>query len=133
MSSLYLDASAITKLVVEEPETGSLHDFVRGRHLASSRVAVVEVVKAVGRANPEADAHPIFALLAFVELDADLAVVAAATGGTGLRALDAIHIASAMRLGDEVDTFVTYDVRQASAARAIGLHVDAPGSPLALL
>lgn len=93
----------------------------------------MEVVKAVARANPDADPQPIFALLAFVELDADLARVAAATGGTGLRALDAIHVASAMRLGGEVDTFVTYDVRQASAAGAIGLHVDAPGSPNAPL
>ena len=89
----------------------------------------MEVVKAVARANPDADPQPILALLAFVELDADLARVAAATGGTGLRALDAIHVASALRLGDEVDTFVTYDLRQAFAARAMGLHVDGPGSP----
>jgi len=112
---------------VEEPETGSLQDLVRGRRLASSRVAVVEVAKAVARANPDADPQPVFALLAFVELDADLAYVAGATGGTGLRALDAIHVASALRLGDEVDGFVTYDGRQADAARAVGLHVHAPG------
>jgi len=111
---------------VEEPETESLQDLVRGRLLASSRVAVVEVAKAVARANPDADPQPVFALLAFVELDADLASVAGATGGTSLRALDAIHVASALRLGDEVDGFVTYDDRQADAARAVGLHVHAP-------
>jgi predicted nucleic acid-binding protein len=111
---------------VEEPETGALQDLVRGRLLASSRVAVVEVTKAVARANPDADPLPVFALLAFVELDADLAHVAGATRGTSLRALDAIHVASALRLGDEVDGFVTYDGRQADAARAVGLHVHAP-------
>ena len=111
---------------MEEPETASLQDLVRGRLLASSRVAVVEVTKAVARANPEADPLPVFALLAFVELDADLAHIAGATGGTGLRALDAIHVASALRLGDEVDGFVTYDGRQADAARAVGLQVHAP-------
>lgn len=112
---------------MEEPETRSLQDLVRGRRLASSRVAVVEVAKAVARANPDADPQPVFALLAFVELDADLARVAGVTGGTGLRALDAIHVVSALRLGDEVDAFVTYDGRQADAARAVGLHVHAPG------
>ncbi len=88
---------------------------------------MVEVVKAVARANPDADPQPVFALLAFVELDADLAQVAGTTGGRSLRALDSIHVASALRLGDEVDGFVTYDERQADAARAVGLEVHAPG------
>jgi len=88
---------------------------------------VVEVAKAVARANPDADPRPVLSLLAFVELDADLAQIAGATGGTVLRALDAIHVASALRLGREVDLFVTYDDRQASAARAAGLNVDTPG------
>jgi uncharacterized protein len=101
---------------------------VRGRSLVSSRVAVVEVTKAVGRANPVADAHPLFALLSFVELDVDLASIAGAIGGPGLRSLDAIHVASAVRLGSEVETFISYDARQSEAARAAGLRVSAPGS-----
>jgi len=112
---------------VEEPETAPLHDRIRGRQLASSRVAVVEVAKAVARANPDADPQAAFALLSFVELDADLARIAGATGGARLRSLDAIHVASAVRLGSEVDAFVTYDSRQSIAARAAGLEVDAPG------
>lgn len=68
------------------------------------------------------------ALLAFVELDADLARIAGAVGGAGLRALDAIHVASALRLGPEIETFVTYDSRQATAARTAGLRVVAPGA-----
>ncbi len=72
----------------------------------------------------------MFALLAFVELDADLALIAGSTGGTALRALDAIHVASALRLGREVETFVTYDDRQAVAARTAGLAVAAPGTEL---
>lgn len=125
---MYLDASAITKLVVEEAETTPLQDLVRDRQMASSRVAIVEVVKAVARANPDADPQAVFAMLSFVELDADLARIAGATGGTGPRALDAIHVASALRLGQEVETFVTYDSRQASAARTAGLVVDSPGA-----
>ncbi|HET7829282.1 MAG TPA: type II toxin-antitoxin system VapC family toxin [Candidatus Limnocylindrales bacterium] len=126
MSVLYLDASAITKLVVEEPETQALRSRVEGERLVTSRVAVVEVTKAASRASASADAQPILSRLAFVELDAELARLAATTGGTSLRSLDAIHVASAVRLGPEVVAFVTYDERQGAAAVAVGLPTEAP-------
>jgi hypothetical protein len=87
---------------------------------------VVEVVKAVARANPAAEPLPMLSRIAFVELDPELARLAAATGAPELRTLDAIHLASALRLGPELDAFVTYDDRQASAARGLGLTVEAP-------
>ncbi len=127
MTTVYLDASAITKLLISEGETAVLQDRVRSRSLVSSRIAVVEVLKAVARANPIADAQPILARIAFVEVDAELAVITGRTGEPGLRALDAIHVASALRLGAEVEAFVTYDDRQAHAARTAGLHVESPG------
>jgi predicted nucleic acid-binding protein len=129
VTGLYLDASAITKLVITEAETEALQRRVLGRDLISSRVAVVEVTKAVARANPTADPQGILSRLAFVELDAELARIAGSIGGSALRALDAIHIASALRLESEADAFVTYDDRQASAARTAGLSVEAPGQP----
>lgn len=104
-----------------------LRQAVRGRRLATSRLAVVEVVKACGRANPAADAGAVLALFAFVEVDADLALAAAHVGGSTIRSHDAIHVASALRLGIEVEAFVTYDRRQAEAVVAAGLHVIAPG------
>jgi predicted nucleic acid-binding protein len=113
---------------VVEPESAALQDLVRGRSLASSRVAVVEVTKAVARVNPTADPEPLLSRVAFVEFDADLARIAGATGGPRLRALDAIHIASALRLGAELETFLTYDQRQARSAREAGLRLAAPGS-----
>lgn len=127
MSSLYLDASALTKLVLDEPETAALQEAVRGRLLVSSRVSVVEVTKAVARTRPEADPTLILDVLLLVELEADLARSAGTTGGHALRALDAIHIASAQLLGPEVEMFITYDSRQAEAARGVGLQVAAPG------
>ena len=126
MTNFYLDASAITKLVIDEPESAVLRDRLRGHTLISSRIAVVEVTKAAWRANPEANAQPILRRLAYVELDADLARLSATTGGAVLRALDAIHIASALRLGSLVETFVTYDDRQAAAAQGSGLSVTSP-------
>ncbi len=110
-----------------EAESDELRAVVLGRQLATSRVSVVEVGKAVGRARPDGDASRMLAMLAFVELDAELAALAAAAGGPSLRALDAIHVASALRLGPEVESFLTYDSRQAEAAEAAGLRVLAPG------
>lgn len=126
MRSVYLDASAITKLTIAEPETTALQAYVRGRTLVTSRVAVVEVSKAVARANPAADARAVLNRLAIVELDAELAILAGAIGGPTLRALEVIHIASAERLAPDVEAFVTYDDRQAAAARAAGFVVEAP-------
>ena len=126
MSVLYLDASAITKLVIAEDESDALLDAVRGNSLISSRVVVVEVGKAVARADPTVDPQPMLAHVAFVEFDADLAQIAAGTGSAALRALDAIHVASALRIGGEISSFVTYDERQAAAARSAGLTVTSP-------
>jgi predicted nucleic acid-binding protein len=126
VSVLYLDASAITKLLIPEPESEALLSAVRGNTLISSRVVVVEVGKAVARADPSVDPQRVLARLAFVELDADLAQIAAGTGSAVLRSLDAIHVASALRVGGEIAAFVTYDDRQASAAQSAGLTVVSP-------
>lgn len=128
MSYVYLDSSALTKLVIDEPESPSLQTVLQGRTLMTSRVAVVEVSKAVARSNPIADPSRILSLVTLLELDADVAIMAATTGGAGLRALDAIHVASALLVGAELETFITYDTRQSEAASAAGLHVIAPGA-----
>jgi uncharacterized protein len=131
LSSLYLDSSALTKLVIDEDHSSALAAAVLGRDLVSSRVAVVEVTKAVARNDPEADPEPMLGQLTLIDLDPDLARIAGATGGPGLRALDAIHVASALRVALELEAFVTYDARQAEAAEAAGLRVLTPtgGSP----
>jgi predicted nucleic acid-binding protein len=100
----------------------------------SSRVALVEVTKAVARHDPEADPTAVLGRVSWVELDEDIAGVASSTGGPRLRALDAIHVASALRVAPEIEAFVTYDARQAAAAEAAGLRVltpsDDPEPPL---
>ncbi len=126
---VYLDASAAVKLVVSEPESKSLRGFVDDRVArVSSRVLAVELLRAVQRANPASlgQAQSLLSVLEFVELDVSIAARAAALEPPGLRSLDAIHLASALELGDELDAFVTYDARQADAARALGLTVSSP-------
>jgi predicted nucleic acid-binding protein len=64
--------------------------------------------------------------LVIVELDESMASIAATVEPSQLRSLDAIHLASALALGPDLETFVSYDARLADAARAAGLTVVAP-------
>ena len=95
--------------------------------LVSSRVAVVEVTMAVARVAPEVDPTAVFEAIAFIELDEDLARQAGTSGQAALRALDAIHVASASLIAEDIEAFITYDTRQAAAARSAGLRVRSPG------
>jgi len=126
---VYLDTSAAVKLVVTETESQPLERFLAGqRSRLSSRVMVVELVRAVARRSPGSmdQARSVLQLLEFVELSRDLAERAGDLEPAGLRSLDAIHLASALAVGDELDAFVTYDARQAGAARSLGLTVESP-------
>ncbi|MBX3031525.1 MAG: PIN domain-containing protein [Chloroflexi bacterium] len=130
MSGLYLDSSALTKLVIHDLDSEAVEVLVLDRPIFASRVAVVEVAKAVARHDPGVDPSVLFERTSWVELDPDIASAAGAIGGARLRALDAIHISSALLVRSEIDAFVTYDRRQAEAAEAAGLRVLSPtGDP----
>jgi predicted nucleic acid-binding protein len=126
---VYLDASAAVKLVVSEAESASVRQFLADQvaHI-SSRVLAVELLRAVERRSPELlnQARSVLGVMEFVELDEGIAERAAMLEPVGLRSLDAIHLASALALGQDLDAFVTYDSRQADAASALGLAVAAP-------
>jgi predicted nucleic acid-binding protein len=133
VTGVYLDASAIVKLGTAEPESLALRAWLRERSpLLTSRISTVEVTRAIRRkqensvAAGRAEAREAFRSVALTELDAGIADRAAELGPATLRALDAIHLATALALGDELAAFVTYDSRLADAARSVGLEVIAP-------
>jgi len=127
---LYLDSSAIVKLVVREPETAELVKAIHADpDVVSSHIAWTEVVIATRRAGRStARAERILDGIALVPVDDAILRGAATLGPNDLRTLDAIHLATAVSLRPDVGTIVTYDVRQARAASALGLEVWAPGS-----
>lgn len=129
---LYLDSSALVKLVKREAESEALRRFLR-RYRADGRVtsalARVEVVRAVGGGGPAAIAHARrqLARIDQINLDRDLLDAAATlTPATDLRSLDAIHLAAARSIGTELRSVLTYDLRMQGAAAALGIAVDAP-------
>ena len=127
---LYLDTSALVKLVVEESESGALADLLAaGAPTVASIVVAVEVPRALRRAGvPEVlgRASDVVARVDLLALDDEVAQVAAGLQPRELPALDAIHLASALSVKDELDAFVCYDQRLATAATATGLKVVAP-------
>jgi uncharacterized protein len=125
---LYLDSSALVKLVVREPESAALRSYVRSSpSRVSSALARVEVLRAVMPHGPRAAARARQVLEATSLLALDDALLDAAGGleAPGLRSLDAIHLAAA-RAVQPLRALVTYDRRLADAAASLGLEPVAP-------
>jgi predicted nucleic acid-binding protein len=127
-SVAYVDASALVKLVVvEQGSVEMLRWYVESERVITSRIGVIETSRAAARRPHDREAlQALLASVLVVELDQGVADMAATVGPTLLRALDAVHLASALSLGGELDAFVTYDDRLADAARAIGLPAVRP-------
>jgi len=96
-----------------------------GRALTSSILATVEVARAVAGRLPDSSAAvaAVFETLSVLAFDARIAARAAALSPAGLRALEAIHLATALELADELAAFVSYDDRLSAAARDLGMPV----------
>lgn len=129
---LYLDSSALVKLVQREDESEALRRFLRRRRQdgrVTSALARVEVVRAVAAGGPAAIVHARrqLARVDQVGLDRELLDDAATLApGSGLRCLDALHLASARLIGADLAAVITYDSRMDQAARELGLATDAP-------
>ncbi|WP_433163486.1 type II toxin-antitoxin system VapC family toxin [Kribbella sp. CA-247076] len=128
---IYLDSAAIVKLVHAESESQALRDWLDVRAetgWASSVLAEIESSRALARYAPDAVVrlHPVLDLIDLVELDAGIRILAQTVRPATVRSLDAIHLATALRLHPQLTSFVTYDKRLADAARAAGLPVDVP-------
>lgn len=127
-SIAYVDASALVKLAVVEPESDEmLRWYVEAERVVTSRVGIVETRRAAARSPHDRDAlRVLLASVVVVEFDRRVADRAAVVGPTLLRALDAIHLATALEFGEGLGAFVTYDDRLAAAARELGLPVVRP-------
>lgn len=127
---VYLDSSALIKLIFEERETHALAEFLTAwPNRISSVLAQVEVLVTVRRVHDEdvtRQARDILGRLDLVRPDEGVFAAAAAIDPPVVRALDAIHLATAISLGHELAGMVVYDLRLADAARRAGLTVWAP-------
>jgi predicted nucleic acid-binding protein len=127
--AIYLDSSALVKLVIDEPESPALQRYLAAHRVRiSSALARVEVVRAVRPYGGDVvlRARNILRRLRLLELGNDLLHAAGDIDPPTLRTLDAIHLAAAHTLRREIGELVTYDTRLARAASARGFTVVAP-------
>jgi predicted nucleic acid-binding protein len=129
MPAIYLDASALVKLVVDESESSALRRFLQRRSpLVSSALSRTEVVRAVAAEGPEAlaRARAVILRIDLVRVNDRVLDAAGSLPPVELRSLDAIHIATAQQLGSDLGQLVTYDARMAAAAERLGMRTVAP-------
>lgn len=129
--TMYVDSSALTKLYLDEPESGAATEILVDEHWTTARHAYVEVRRALHRTLNGSSLRR--AREAFednwrdteiVELDDRICREAADLAeATGVRTLDALHLAAARRAGAPRLAVVTFDYRQARAARSLGWTV----------
>ncbi|MBO0824908.1 MAG: type II toxin-antitoxin system VapC family toxin [Actinobacteria bacterium] len=130
MPATYLDSSAIVKLAVQEPESLELRRYLRRRRpVVSSSLARTEVLRALLPAGGDAVAAGRKSLtrLDLVRISNVVLDEAGRLLPVHVRSLDAIHLATAGRLGSDLGVIVTYDDRLAEAARELGHRVVMPG------
>jgi predicted nucleic acid-binding protein len=130
--SLYVDSSALLKRYVDEPDSEACDTILRSEQiLVTGRHTIVEVRRNLARLVGPAELGEVksqfeqdLAAFSLVELDAETCETAAAIAeATSVRTLDALHLASAQRVGGTALPVLTYDIRQAQAARSLGFVV----------
>ncbi len=128
---IYLDSSALVKLAITEPESAGLLSWLAAQpnlvRVASTLIRV-EVPRAVWRAEPSAlpESYLVIRRTTEIELSDEVLSKAAGVKPVTLRAIDAIHLASALVLRRELTAFVSYDKRLLAAAKEAGLPTASP-------
>jgi uncharacterized protein len=130
LSALYLDSSAFIKLVVEESESAAVQLFLanHGVRRVSSALLRTESLRAVRHLGPDSLATVREGLrrVDLVGIDDRILDAAGILEPRVLRTLDAIHLATAMAVGDDLEAIVTYDERMLAAAKLMGLTTATP-------
>ena len=127
--AIYLDSSAIVKLAVREPESLALRRYLRRKEpLVSTALARTEVLRALLPAGDEAVARgrAVLQRIDLVRVNDRILGAAGVLRPPELRSLDAIHLATAQELGDDLNAIVTYDERMTAAARQLGYRIVQP-------
>lgn len=135
---IYLDSAAAVKLIHTEVDSAALRTYLDEHQevgWVSSALLEIETYRALTRAVAPAampvvinDFHTMLDFIERVEIDPGIRIVAQTVNPPTVRSLDAIHLATGLRLRerDQLTSFVTYDKRLADAASAAGLTVEMP-------
>jgi len=126
--NIYIDSSAILKLIVQEKESDAVRSISRARFI-TSEISRVEIIRTVLQNEPKAlkAAEGVLKNINILTIDsATLTQAERLPERISIRALDAIHLASAGKFGLRINSILTYDKQMAKAARELGFEVLAP-------
>ena len=134
MRAWYLDTSAFVKLVRVEPHSVELRRWLRAREtvgdlIASSDLLRAEAIRVARRVDEQYLIGVVLSLLnriAMIQVDASVFEQSGYVGSPSLRSLDAMHLAAARELGDDLSAVVAYDERLLAAADDVGLPTLSP-------
>ena len=133
MSVYFADTSAVLKLLVDETHTSAMSAFYDEHEdwdWSGSTLLRIEVARAITRVQPALfpEARELLDFFSLVPIDGDIVERAMIEPDRGLRSLDAIHLATARTLADDLAALVSYDERLLAAATNAGLPVASPTS-----
>ncbi len=126
----YLATGALVKLVVAQPETAALRAWLAEQpepHV-SCNLARTELLRIMRDVAPDrvVMARLVLDSLVLTEVTADIFEAAGRLDTGVMNCRDAVHLAAALDLGDDLDSLVTYNEHLASGARSYGVPVTAP-------
>ncbi len=127
MSIVYLDSSVALRTILDVPERPLLHQWMLKLKpaLVSSRLLRTEVIRTLRRDRRAlSEADQLLTRVGMLELTQETHTVAESIE-RHVKALDALHLATALLIGDQV-TVATHDARMRSAAEHLGLSVVDP-------
>ncbi|RRR45234.1 PIN domain-containing protein [Mycolicibacter terrae] len=132
---IYMDTSALVKLIVREPESADLRRWLVSAQDRDHVTSAVGRVELMGTALRSGDTEIVATARRILDEDLDILAVtdevvemAQTIGPETLRSLDAIHLASAAQLGDALTAVVTYDHRLIEGCRELDYPVESPGA-----
>jgi predicted nucleic acid-binding protein len=128
---LYLDSAAVVKLVHAEPESAALRAWLDERAetgWTSSVLVEIESFRALSRYAAQAVTRlaPVLDQMDLIGLSPGVRTLAQTVRPVTVRSLDAIHLGSALAVGRNLTSFVSYDKRLLEAAATAGLPTDSP-------
>jgi uncharacterized protein len=128
---IYLDTSAFLKTVLSEPQSGALGEYLAAfgsARFVSSALLAVEARRSILRTVPADLSRVDLELLDVIQIDTTGVVLETASRlpDPMLRTLDAIHVATALLIREDLEVLVSYDQRMLAAAAAHGLPTAAP-------
>ena len=133
---IYMDTSALTQLLIAEPQTPELQKWLttqtqQGQSAATSALGKIELMRTVARYGEPGHtdrARYLLDGLDILPLTEAVTTLAESIGPPALRSLDAIHLAAAACFAAELTAFVTYDHRMLAGCREVGLTTASPGA-----